>query len=152
MTCSQETNINIISHDRENCPTVGGCTDRYCKREVWTYIIVFVLLVAFVVLEVSLDLSMDLHTRLSMNFGKSFVPNTLELRKTKYENKRERPCSPDCYQHGTCNEELGRCDCPFGFVGEDCSEVLQQLNLRPEGVSPQVHPKRYDQHQGLVFV
>eukprot|EP00976_Prorocentrum_cordatum_P103804 1193617-Prorocentrum_minimum.AAC.7 len=32
-------------------------------------------------------------------------------------------CSPTCVRHDTCNEELGRCDCPFAFTGDDCSKV-----------------------------
>ncbi|CAI5498721.1 unnamed protein product [Closterium sp. Naga37s-1] len=27
-----------------------------------------------------------------------------------------------CYTHGTCNEELKRCDCPPGLTGKDCSD------------------------------
>ncbi|GJP79125.1 hypothetical protein CLOP_g9376 [Closterium sp. NIES-67] len=32
-------------------------------------------------------------------------------------------CNESCYTHGTCNEELKRCDCPPGFTGEDCSDL-----------------------------
>jgi hypothetical protein len=32
-------------------------------------------------------------------------------------------CAPGCTEHGTCNEELGRCDCPLGQTGDDCSQV-----------------------------
>ena len=30
-------------------------------------------------------------------------------------------CPAACTQHGTCHEELGRCDCPLGRSGPDCS-------------------------------
>jgi hypothetical protein len=32
-------------------------------------------------------------------------------------------CSPKCFEFGSCNEELGRCDCIKGRQGPDCSEV-----------------------------
>ncbi|CAI7847398.1 unnamed protein product [Closterium sp. NIES-54] len=31
-------------------------------------------------------------------------------------------CNEACYTHGTCNEELKRCDCPPGLTGKDCSD------------------------------
>ena len=34
-------------------------------------------------------------------------------------------CSKKCSKHGTCNEELGRCDCLGGFTGKDCEKVSQ---------------------------
>ncbi|KAK3238463.1 hypothetical protein CYMTET_51529 [Cymbomonas tetramitiformis] len=42
-------------------------------------------------------------------------------RKKKSGPKR---CSFLCYLHGTCNENLGRCECEFGYGGEDCMENL----------------------------
>ncbi|KAG2484203.1 hypothetical protein HYH03_016938 [Edaphochlamys debaryana] len=33
-------------------------------------------------------------------------------------------CAPGCTVHGTCNQELGRCDCPRGRTGADCSTPL----------------------------
>ncbi|KAK3287878.1 hypothetical protein CYMTET_4632 [Cymbomonas tetramitiformis] len=32
-------------------------------------------------------------------------------------------CHKDCTTYGTCNEELGRCDCPPFRSGEDCSQL-----------------------------
>ena len=32
-------------------------------------------------------------------------------------------CSTKCFENGSCNEELGRCDCVKGWRGKDCSEV-----------------------------
>ena len=29
-------------------------------------------------------------------------------------------CTAECYNIGTCNQELGRCDCPRGTDGESC--------------------------------
>ncbi|KAG1674838.1 hypothetical protein FOA52_015226 [Chlamydomonas sp. UWO 241] len=40
------------------------------------------------------------------------------------ELQRESTCSPRCTEHGTCNEELGRCDCPITRDGFDCSREL----------------------------
>jgi hypothetical protein len=38
-------------------------------------------------------------------------------------------CEPGCTKggHGVCNWELGRCDCPRGWVGEDCSQPPEDL-------------------------
>lgn len=36
---------------------------------------------------------------------------------------RRSKCSPTCFLNGSCNEELGRCDCIKGKKGRDCSEV-----------------------------
>ncbi|GAQ89252.1 Exostosin family protein [Klebsormidium nitens] len=30
-------------------------------------------------------------------------------------------CGETCGQHGTCNEEMGRCDCPWDHTGRDCA-------------------------------
>lgn len=32
-------------------------------------------------------------------------------------------CPPGCSKRGTCNEELGRCECPLGWRGPSCNEV-----------------------------
>lgn len=42
-------------------------------------------------------------------------------------------CHPDCHKHGTCNEELGRCDCRASFAGPDCTEyAMPACWLTPE--------------------
>ncbi|KAK3286364.1 hypothetical protein CYMTET_6075 [Cymbomonas tetramitiformis] len=33
-------------------------------------------------------------------------------------------CHPKCHERGTCNEVLGRCDCPTGWTGPDCTHYL----------------------------
>jgi hypothetical protein len=38
-------------------------------------------------------------------------------------------CLPSCSTHGTCNEELGRCDCPKHMSGDDCSHVADEKDL-----------------------
>ncbi|KAG2427045.1 hypothetical protein HXX76_012561 [Chlamydomonas incerta] len=53
-----------------------------------------------------------------------FLRNRTEVpRAPGWTPERER-CAPGCYLHGTCNQELGRCDCPRGRQGPDCSEQL----------------------------
>ncbi|KXZ55491.1 hypothetical protein GPECTOR_2g1040 [Gonium pectorale] len=44
---------------------------------------------------------------------------------------RARPsrCPGECTKYGTCNEELGRCDCPLGRNGTDCSGQLPGSDL-----------------------
>jgi hypothetical protein len=32
-------------------------------------------------------------------------------------------CPPGCSKRGTCNEELGRCECPLGWKGPSCDDV-----------------------------
>lgn len=34
-----------------------------------------------------------------------------------------KPCARGCEQHGNCNFEEGRCECAWGYGGEDCSVV-----------------------------
>lgn len=42
-------------------------------------------------------------------------------------------CHPACRKHGTCNEELARCDCPASFSGPDCSDAaMPACWLTPE--------------------
>ena len=46
-------------------------------------------------------------------------------------------CHKDCGKRGTCNEALGRCDCPPFYGGDDCSQPLfpscaDQWGLKPE--------------------
>jgi hypothetical protein len=38
-------------------------------------------------------------------------------------------CVPGCTKggHGVCNWELGRCDCPRGWGGDDCSQPPEDL-------------------------
>lgn len=36
-------------------------------------------------------------------------------------------CKPECYKHGTCNEEIGLCYCPRHRTGDDCSQVFVAL-------------------------
>ncbi|GFR40126.1 hypothetical protein Agub_g681, partial [Astrephomene gubernaculifera] len=38
-------------------------------------------------------------------------------------------CPGSCTLHGTCNEELGRCDCPRHLSGPDCSRRLPRPEL-----------------------
>jgi len=48
----------------------------------------------------------------------------VEQRHTPHDEStqaRTSTCLPECTSHGTCNEELGRCDCPRHLSGEDCS-------------------------------
>ncbi|KAG2483237.1 hypothetical protein HYH03_017894 [Edaphochlamys debaryana] len=42
------------------------------------------------------------------------------------------PCAANCTRYGTCNEELGRCDCPRHLTGAACDQRLdpQQLEAR----------------------
>jgi len=35
-----------------------------------------------------------------------------------------RPCSTDCGEHGTCDEQLGRCMCQAGWKGASCELVM----------------------------
>jgi hypothetical protein len=32
-------------------------------------------------------------------------------------------CAAGCSRRGTCNEEVGRCECPLGWTGPTCDEV-----------------------------
>jgi hypothetical protein len=36
----------------------------------------------------------------------------------------KKPCPPGCEQHGNCNFEEGRCECPWGYGGDDCSKLM----------------------------
>ncbi|GFR41319.1 hypothetical protein Agub_g2003 [Astrephomene gubernaculifera] len=36
-------------------------------------------------------------------------------------------CPQGCSEHGVCNEELGRCDCPRHYTGPDCRTVNPDL-------------------------
>ncbi|GFR49303.1 hypothetical protein Agub_g11325 [Astrephomene gubernaculifera] len=38
-------------------------------------------------------------------------------------------CPGECTKYGTCNEELGRCDCPLGRTGTDCSQLAPEAEL-----------------------
>ncbi|GIL79650.1 hypothetical protein Vretimale_12247 [Volvox reticuliferus] len=42
---------------------------------------------------------------------------------------RPSRCLGECVKYGTCYEELGRCDCPPGRVGADCSSLLPEPEL-----------------------
>eukprot|EP00959_Pyramimonas_sp_CCMP1952_P287238 6006856-Pyramimonas_sp.AAC.1 len=46
---------------------------------------------------------------------------------SKFLSDAPSACAAGCSKHGTCNEELGRCDCPLGYAGDDCSEVRASL-------------------------
>ncbi|MEW5317115.1 MAG: hypothetical protein WDW38_008443 [Sanguina aurantia] len=37
---------------------------------------------------------------------------------------QRKPCAEGCTLHGTCHEELGRCDCPIFRTGPACAELL----------------------------
>ncbi|GLI67604.1 hypothetical protein VaNZ11_011846 [Volvox africanus] len=41
-----------------------------------------------------------------------------------------RPCSEPCYLRATCNEELGRCDCPKQLTGSECQGNTSASYLR----------------------
>ncbi|GAX82727.1 hypothetical protein CEUSTIGMA_g10153.t1 [Chlamydomonas eustigma] len=38
-------------------------------------------------------------------------------------------CPDGCTKHGTCNEELGRCDCPRHLSGPDCSVESNNISI-----------------------
>ena len=42
-------------------------------------------------------------------------------------------CSKECYNIGTCNQELGRCDCPRGTKGESCEDGLKTPRRKGAG-------------------
>ena len=42
-------------------------------------------------------------------------------------------CSKECYNIGTCNQELGRCDCPRGTEGESCEYGLKAPRRKGAG-------------------
>ena len=45
-------------------------------------------------------------------------------------------CSPTCTANGNCNREDGRCECPWGFTGPDCSTpLLPACALGPGGAA-----------------
>jgi len=43
------------------------------------------------------------------------------------EDLRDSKCLPGCTKFGTCNEELGRCDCPRHRSGPDCSTEASNI-------------------------
>ena len=47
-------------------------------------------------------------------------------------------CDPACERRGTCNRELGRCDCPPFFGGPDCSRPLFPACVEQWGMRPSV--------------
>ncbi|KAL1511476.1 hypothetical protein AB1Y20_006274 [Prymnesium parvum] len=51
-----------------------------------------------------------------------------------------RECHPRCRLRGTCNQELGRCDCPPFYTGDDCSQPLFPACVDQWGFKPPVAP------------
>ncbi|GAX76768.1 hypothetical protein CEUSTIGMA_g4215.t1 [Chlamydomonas eustigma] len=41
-----------------------------------------------------------------------------------------KSCPDECTKYGTCNEELGRCDCPWNYTGLSCSTPHDGFCLR----------------------
>ena len=39
-------------------------------------------------------------------------------------------CQATCQTYGTCNEEVGVCDCPKNRTGDDCSALADKKKLR----------------------
>jgi len=46
-----------------------------------------------------------------------------------------KQCHPECTRRGTCNLELGRCDCPPFYTGADCSEPLFPACVKQWGLA-----------------
>lgn len=44
-------------------------------------------------------------------------------------------CGETCGQHGTCNEEMGRCDCPWDRAGTECADLAMPACRISENVS-----------------
>ncbi|KAK3267984.1 hypothetical protein CYMTET_23485 [Cymbomonas tetramitiformis] len=62
----------------------------------------------------------------------SFLPQMQE-RPNEYASR----CGEKCNELGTCNEEIGRCDCPAGFHGDSCEAGhLQPCELFPGYITP----------------
>jgi hypothetical protein len=36
----------------------------------------------------------------------------------------KKPCPAGCEKNGNCNFEDGRCECPWGYAGDDCSKLM----------------------------
>ena len=53
---------------------------------------------------------------------------------------KSKPCAAGCSTHGTCNEEVGRCDCPPYMGGDDCSVPLFPSCVDQWGLKPPVAP------------
>ena len=49
-----------------------------------------------------------------------------------------KACHPGCAKHGTCNEDVGRCDCPPFYGGEDCTTPLFPSCVKQFGFEPPV--------------
>eukprot|EP00198_Chlamydomonas_reinhardtii_P004447 XP_001693783.1 exostosin-like glycosyltransferase [Chlamydomonas reinhardtii] len=45
------------------------------------------------------------------------------------QHTRAKPCAAGCTVYGTCNEELGRCDCPRNRTGPACHQPLSRKAL-----------------------
>eukprot|EP00798_Chlamydomonas_sp_ICE-L_P016628 gene16628-22875_t len=52
-----------------------------------------------------------------------------DIRLGRTQLARPSACTGSCSKYGTCNEELGRCDCLKNMTGEDCSELLDEKGL-----------------------
>lgn len=43
-------------------------------------------------------------------------------------SRKKSECTGGCSTWGTCNEELGRCDCPRHLTGPNCSQELVNIS------------------------
>ena len=74
------------------------------------------------------------------------LPLTRSLEQPRKEVRVLKACAAGCEEHGTCNPELGRCDCAPFMGGEDCSRPLfaacaQSIGLRVVAPAPCVYER-----------
>jgi hypothetical protein len=74
------------------------------------------------------------------------VPVTGLLVQPRKEVRVLKACAAGCEKHGTCNPELGRCDCAPFMGGDDCSRPLfaacaQSIGLREVAPAPCVYER-----------